>query len=89
MKEAVMKNVKTIFKFINQKGAPMKKYYLIAAVVVAMSANIFIASAANYTLTVTAGTRGALWNRFYERFVASCHAYTVIHSATAGTFQTP
>jgi xylan 1,4-beta-xylosidase len=39
------------------------------------------AQAANYTLAVNAGTKGAAWNRFYERCVASCHAYTVLNSA--------
>jgi len=39
------------------------------------------AGATNYTLTVNAGTKGAAWNRFYEQCVASCHAYTILHSA--------
>jgi xylan 1,4-beta-xylosidase len=39
------------------------------------------ADAANYTLAVNAGTKGAEWNRFYEKCIASCHAYTVLHSA--------
>lgn len=37
--------------------------------------------AANYTINVGAGTKTGAWNRFYEQCIASCHAYTVLHSA--------
>ena len=62
----------------------MKKLsYLIAAVVLAVSANFFIAQAANYTITVNAGTRGAAWNRFYEGGVSTCHMNTVLQTNAA------
>ena len=52
--------------------------YLAFALILFVIGNV---GASNYTLTVNAGTKGAAWNRFYEKCIASCHAYTVIHSA--------
>jgi xylan 1,4-beta-xylosidase len=57
------------------------KGYLIAAVILAMSASVFVAGAANYTLTVNAAAKSGLWNRFYERGVALDHMNTVLSSA--------
>jgi xylan 1,4-beta-xylosidase len=59
----------------------MKKYYLIAALVLAMGVNFFVSQAATYTITVNASTKTGSWNRFYERGVACDHMNTVITTA--------
>ena len=41
---------------------------------------IYIASAANYTLSVNANKRTQQWNRFYEKSISTDHMYTVLHS---------
>jgi xylan 1,4-beta-xylosidase len=53
----------------------------LALVAAGVAACFSLAQAANYTLTVNAGTKTGAWNRFYEKGVASCHAYTVINSS--------
>jgi len=54
---------------------------ILGSIVLIVAANAGIVDAANYTFTVNAGSKTGAWNRFYERGVTSCHAYTVIRSA--------
>ncbi|MBN1308798.1 MAG: hypothetical protein JXA18_12820 [Chitinispirillaceae bacterium] len=53
----------------------------------ALSASSFRVHAANYTITVDAGQKGTAWNRFYEKLVSTCHAYTVLSSAYGRNIQ--
>ena len=40
-----------------------------------------LADAANYSITVNAADKQEVWNRFYEKAVATCHVGTVLRSA--------
>jgi xylan 1,4-beta-xylosidase len=67
------------------KGAAMvlhvKKYRIFLLSAIFLPISITISFAANYTLTVNAGSRQGSWNKFYERCVAIDHMYTVLSSA--------
>jgi xylan 1,4-beta-xylosidase len=41
---------------------------------------VFIAAAANYTISVNANQKVQQWNRFYEKLVATDHVYTALNS---------
>lgn len=79
-------------KFV-KKDSGMKKKWLstvrvcTSVVLAVFSSMPFGVHAAEYAITVDAAQKGEVWNRFYEKLVSTCHAYTVLGSAYGRNIQ--